>query len=110
MVLMVKRSHTPVLLVCLCLATYFGYHAIQGKHGLEARSRLISRSVQLEREIGVLEAVRATLEREVTLLDLKAPDPDFVEELARRMLGFAHPDDRMLVLRPTLAPAAANPR
>ena len=85
-----------MLLICACLAGYFGYYAIQGKHGLEARSRLIERSKVVEREIRSLEAVLATLEREVALLSPTKPDPDYVEELARDVLGFARPDDRIL--------------
>jgi cell division protein FtsB len=90
------RRQIPVLLICACLAGYFGYHAIQGKHGLEARSRLIERSKVVEREIRSLEAVLATLEREVALLSPTKPDPDYVDELARDVLGFARPDDRIL--------------
>jgi cell division protein FtsB len=83
--------------VCLCLTTYFGYHAIQGRHGLEARKKLISRSAELDREIKALEAVRARLDHETALLSETAPDPDYIDELARRMLGFARPGDRMLL-------------
>ncbi len=85
-----------MLLICACLAGYFGYHAIHGKHGLEARSRLVERSKVVEREIRSLEAVLATLERAVALLSPSKPDPDYVDELARDVLGFARPDDRIL--------------
>jgi cell division protein FtsB len=37
--------------------------------------------------------VRAKLERDVALLSPDKPDPDMVEEIAREVLGFAHPDD-----------------
>ena len=89
-----------MLLVCLCLTAYFGYHAIQGRHGLEARSRLIDRSAQLEREIGALEIVRSRLQREVALLDERSPNPDYIDELAREELGFALPGDRLIIERP----------
>lgn len=89
----VPRRSSPVALLALCLTTYFVYHAIEGRHGLAARSRLIERSIALEREIGALETVRSRLEREIRLLD--RPDTDYVDELARSMLGFAHPDDRL---------------
>ena len=85
-----------MLLICACLTGYFGYHAIQGKHGLEARSRLIERSKVVEREIRSLESVLATLEREVALLSPARPDRDYIDELARDILGFARPDDRIL--------------
>lgn len=86
-----------VALLCLCLTTYFVHHAIAGRHGLWARSRLIERSVALEREIRALEAVRLRLERDVRLLD--AADPDIIDEWARHLLAFAHPQDRIIVLR-----------
>jgi cell division protein FtsB len=37
------------------------------------------------------------LKREVALLDPRNPDPDFVEELARADLGYARPDERILL-------------
>jgi cell division protein FtsB len=84
-----------VSLLCLCALGYFAVHAIKGKHGLEARSRVIERSRVLEPQILRLEAVRARLERDVRLLNAK--DPDIVEELATDLLGFAHPGDRVVI-------------
>ena len=86
-----------VLLVCWSFTAYFAYHAINGSHGLEARSRLIERSSLLEFEIRSLEAVRAKLQRDVDLLTPDKPDADLVEEIARDMLGFARPQDRIVV-------------
>jgi cell division protein FtsB len=88
-----------VLLLCLGLTAYFAYHAINGRHGLEVRSKLIERSALLEFEIKSLEAVRAKLERDVALLSPDKPDPDIVEEVAREVLGFVHPDD-VVIARP----------
>ncbi len=90
-----RPRQTLVSLFCLCALGYFAYHAIIGKRGLEARSRLIERSRQLEPEIERLEAVRSRLERDVRLLD--ARDPDIIEELAIELLGFARPGDRVVV-------------
>jgi len=88
-----------VLLLCLGMTAYFAYHAISGRHGLEARSRLIERSTLLEFEIKSLEAVRAKLQRDVALLAPELPIPTFVEEIARDVLGFVHPDDRVVTRR-----------
>jgi cell division protein FtsB len=85
-----------VSLFCTCALAYFAYHAIIGKRGLEARSRLIERSRQLEPQIERLEAVRSRLERDVRLLD--ARDPDLVAELAIELLGFAPIGDRVIVV------------
>lgn len=87
-----------VSLLCLCALSYFAYHAIVGKRGLEARTRLLERSSQLEPEIERLEAARTRLERDVRLLD--ARQPDIIEELAIEQLGFARPGDRVLVPGP----------
>jgi len=106
-----RRKSRPrqilVSLFCLCALGYFAYHAIVGKRGLEARSRLIERSRQLGPEIERLEAVRARLEQEVRLLD--AADPDIIEELAIELLGFARSGDRVVVF-PAEGPKAAPGR
>jgi cell division protein FtsB len=91
-----KPWQSPVLLLCLGLTAYFAYHAINGRHGLETRNRLIERSSLLEFEVKSLEAVRARLERDVALLAPDLPNPDMVEEISRDVLGFVHPSDRIL--------------
>jgi len=82
-----------VLLACLISSAYFGFHALHGRHGLEARNQLIERSTLLDFEIKSLEAVRAKLERDVALLSPDKPDPDMVEEIARDVLGYVRPND-----------------
>jgi len=86
-----------VLLLCLGLTGYFAYHALKGRYGLEARDRLMERQSALQFEIESLEAVRSKLERDVALLRPDLPDPDFVEEIAREVLGFANPRDRVVM-------------
>lgn len=93
------RRRNSLLLVCAVVTVYFSYHAIQGRHGLRARSNLIERSRTLEREIRALETVQLRLQREISLLDEARPNPDFVDELAREILGFAHPNDQLIVQR-----------
>lgn len=85
-----------VVLTCLGMTGTFAYHAIHGRHGLETRSRLISRSEGLEFEIRGLETVRARLQRDVALLSSTPPDSDLVAEIARDVLGFVHAEDRIL--------------
>ena len=92
-----RSRQALVLLLCLGLTAYFAYHTLNGRHGLEARDRLLERESALQFEIQSLEAVRAKLERDVALLRPDLPDPDFVEEIAREVLGFADPRDRVVV-------------
>lgn len=94
-----KRGQALVVLICLGFSLYFAYHAIYGRHGLEARHELLERQVLLEFEHKSLEAVRAKLRRDVALLTPELPDTDLVEETARDVLGFVHPDDQVLVRR-----------
>ncbi len=86
-----------MLLLCLGLTAYFAFHTLNGRHGLEARDKLLERQSALEFEIQSLEAVRAKLERDVALLRPDLPDPDFVEEIAREVLGFANPRDQIVM-------------
>jgi cell division protein FtsB len=43
--------------------------------------------------------VRARLRHDVALLTPNTPDPDLVEELARDVLGYVHPADRVIMTR-----------
>ncbi|MGD9803737.1 MAG: septum formation initiator family protein [Hyphomicrobiaceae bacterium] len=94
---MFMQRQTLVVLICCGMTGYFGYHAIHGKHGLDARKGLQERAEKLARELKGLETMRAALQREVALLNLRKPDPDFVEELARVDLGYARPGERILL-------------
>ena len=87
---------TLVSLVCIALMTYFAYHAINGRFGLEARSRLQSRIELLERQLARLEADRKRLGRNIALLDRDKLDPDMLDEQARRLLSFSYPDELIL--------------
>ncbi len=90
-----RQAFVPLL--CLALSAYFAAYAVNGRHGLAARSKLEDRAAALAFERETLEAARARLARDVALLGPGAPDPDLVEEIARDVLGFAYPEDRILL-------------
>lgn len=90
-----RRAHL-ILFGCLALSAYFAHHVIHGKHGLATRAKLVQRGDVLAIEIASLDAVRAALERDVLLLRPEKPDADFVDEIARDVLGFVRPGDRMI--------------
>lgn len=105
---MTQRRLPIVLLGSLLATIYFVHHAVLGTHGLQARNRLIERSAVIEREIAVLEAVRARLRQDVAALGREPPAPDAVEEVARGMLGMIRPGDLMIV-RPSRSAAGPVP-
>lgn len=82
-----------VSVVCLILLGYFVYHLFVGDHGLDARARLESQVTTLKGELNGLKAVRARLERDVSLMRSDQIDPDMLGERARTVLDFAHPRD-----------------
>lgn len=93
-----------LLVVCLALIGYFSYHAIEGDHGLHRRTALAKKITLLEEELSSLQRERQRIEHEVSLLTTRAKtDPDALDEQARALLNYAHPDE-IVVLRP--APGA----
>jgi len=96
-----RRSlQIPVLLICALLTAYFVHHAIHGRHGLEARTRLAERARVLTSELASLEAVRLELSRAVARLEHEDTALDQIDVVARSALGFAHPADLILIERP----------
>lgn len=87
------------LTVCAGLTGYFAYHTVLGRYGLEAHAELQTRATALDFEAGALQKAKARLETEIALLAPDSPDPDIVEEIAREVLGYASPDDRLIQVR-----------
>jgi len=87
-----------VLLICLFLVSYFAYHTIKGKHGLEARVSLNVHAFNLERRLTSLEAMRANLERDIALMSNPAINKDMLDEKARELLGYSRPDEKIILL------------
>ncbi len=87
--------------VFVCLIAYFCYHAVQGELGLLSYVRLERQKASLEAEAAAVTAQREALEHRVRLLSPEKVDPDLLDELARYELGFAHPDE-IVILNSTL--------
>lgn len=83
--------------VAASLIGYFALQAFHGNYGLEARKGYEEDIARLTRERDELQSERKELERRVALLRPESIDPDMVEELARRDLGFAGPNDLLLI-------------
>jgi cell division protein FtsB len=93
------RQNT-VVLICLGLATYFGYHAIKGRHGLETHLRLSAKQRALKEQLVGLEAVLSHLKRDVALLGDDHLDEDSLDEAARSGLGYAADGEIVMLTAP----------
>jgi cell division protein FtsB len=84
---------------------YFAYHAIQGDRGLIALSHLQNEIQQAEAVLAQVRGERTDLEQRASLLKRDHLDPDMLDERARAVLNYSHPDDVIiLVPRSSVAP------
>jgi cell division protein FtsB len=111
---MVTRKRLRSLLTALglyvvaaLLIGYFGVNAYSGNHGLKAQQDIDRQITTLSAELAKLEAERAQWERRIELLKPIGLDPDMLDERARALLDYAHPNDLVLIVPPR--PRAGNP-
>lgn len=93
--MVIRRAIIP--LVCFALLGYFGYHLLVGDNGLESQARLQSQVNTLEGELKGLKSVRGRLDRDVTLMRADKLDPDMLDERARAVLNFSHPNEIVIM-------------
>ena len=82
------------------LIGYFGIHAYTGAHGLKAKQDLAQQMDELSKELARLKVERGSWEHRVSLLRSDRIDPDMLDERARAMLDYAHPNDLVLMRKP----------
>jgi len=76
---------------------YFSYHMIQGNHGIIALLELRSTVAAAETIQAETAAEREDLLQRVSLLRPDNLDPDMLEERARVMLNYVHPDEVVII-------------
>lgn len=76
-----------VPVVCFIAIAYFGFHAVEGEHGLNAYGRVTLQIQEAKSALAEITLERQQLERRVNLLRKDALDTDMVEEQAHRLLG-----------------------
>jgi cell division protein FtsB len=79
------------------LLAYFSYHTVQGDHGLLSLLQLRAKVEQAHTVHAALEIERTRLDARVALLRPDNLDPDMLEERARVMLNFAHPNEIVIL-------------
>ena len=76
-----------------------GAYAILGPTGVLAWGDYQQRIDQRQMELAVLEEQRDALRNRVNLLSPNGADPDLVNELMRKKLNVAHPDEIIVPLK-----------
>jgi cell division protein FtsB len=82
------------------LIGYFGVNAFSGNHGLNTKQDIDQQIGSLSTEVAKLQVERKQWERRVALLKARGLDPDMLDERARLLLDYAHPNDLTLMLGP----------
>ncbi|MEM7460516.1 MAG: septum formation initiator family protein [Pseudomonadota bacterium] len=75
---------------------YFAYHAFAGQQGLGAWTDKQTELADKKAVLAKVEAENAALQKDIARLTPGQVDPDLVEFLARRDLGFVYPGELVL--------------
>ena len=91
------------------LVGYFGINAFSGNHGLKAKQDIDQQIASLSTELARLQIERRQWERRVALLKSNGIDPDMLDERARSLLDYVHPNDLILMLDTPRRPSPGGP-
>jgi len=93
----IRRAGLPTL--AILAISFFGYYAVLGPNGVLAYREYTRQLEKRQAEYARLDKQRAEMRNRVALLDPKRADPDMVDELVRKELNVAHPDEVIVPLR-----------
>lgn len=80
------------------LSFYFSVHIFIGDSGLSAMKQLELQHNRLSLRAKSLSSQRQLVETRIDALRRLHIDPDLLEEVVRNKLGFAHPDDIIVLM------------
>jgi cell division protein FtsB len=94
----IKRRLAQVIwpMAGACMAGYFVYHAVEGDRGILAWMQVNQQIKTAQAELDDSDSQRTAMEQRVALLSNSSLDLDMLEERARVMLNYAHPDDLVI--------------
>ena len=91
------------------LIGYFAVNAFSGNHGLKAKQDIDQQMAALSADLALLQIERGQWERRIALLKSGGLDPDMLDERARALLDYVHPNDLTLMLDQPLHPLGRRP-
>lgn len=92
-----RRAALPAL--GLTVLSFFGGYAVFGPNGAMAYGEYQTQLAKRESYYQELDRKRAVLQNRVALLDPRHANPDMVDELVRKELNVAHPDEVIIPLK-----------
>jgi cell division protein FtsB len=103
---MVTRKRLRSFLTALCLYViaalligYFGVNAYSGNRGLKAKQDIDRQIAELTTELDGLKVQHGKWEHRVALLRSDRLDPDMLDERARALLDYVHPNDLTMTIK-----------
>ena len=93
------RPYLPTAALVL-LILYFGFHAFTGERGLLSSTQRDAALAAKSKELAELRVQRQDLEARAKLLRDTSLSADLLEERARSLLGFGHPNDNVVRVKP----------
>ena len=92
-----KRAAWPA--IGLTIIAFFGAYAVLGRNGVLAYGDYKRQLVKREADYAALDRRRAVLKNRVALLTPDHANPDMVDEMVRKELNVAHPDEVIVPLK-----------
>lgn len=80
------------------LGSYLTYHALQGDRGYFAWGELSKQRAEKETELQAIQSANAELLARIDLLSGPTPDPDYLDERVRDVLGFSAVDETVILI------------
>ncbi|HEX8421462.1 MAG TPA: septum formation initiator family protein, partial [Sphingomonas sp.] len=82
--------------MALTIISFFGGYAVFGPNGAMAYGEYQRQLAKRDADFRELDRKRAVLQNRVALLDPRHANPDMVDEMVRRELNVAHPDEMIV--------------
>lgn len=89
--------HNLIAVIGVCLSLYFCYHLIAGERSYLRLMSLEHQMTQTSAQLETLTSERTDLEQRVVMMRPGSLNRDLLEEQARKVLGFQHEGERILL-------------
>lgn len=86
--------------VVICLVLYFLFHLVQGGRGIVTLKSLEKKLQESTQRLDALKGSHDKLAHKVDLMKPGAVCPDLLEEQAKQILGYSHPEECVVLADP----------